>query len=132
MCFRPCFLPYDDFGYNNFPDGDNLIESRIGNNYTEMRIIARKTLKDYWEKVPTAKSNLEAWFAEASAADWQTPHDIKKLYGTASILRDGRVVFNICGNNHRLVVWINYEYHTIYIRFLGTHQEYDAIDAETI
>ncbi len=97
-----------------------------------MRIIARKTLQDYWEKVPATKSNLEAWFAEASAADWKTPHHVKQLYGSASILRDGRVVFNICGNNHRLVVWINYRFHTIYIRFLGTHQEYDAIDAETI
>lgn len=97
-----------------------------------MRIIARKALQDYWTKVPATKSNLEAWFAEAKAATWNTPHDIRETYGTASILHGGRVVFNICGNNHRLVVWINYEFHTIHIRFIGTHREYDDIDAETI
>lgn len=97
-----------------------------------MRIMARKTLKEYWEKVPATQSNLEAWFAEATRADWKTPHDIKAKYASASILRDGRVVFNICGNNHRMVVWINYEFSVIYIRFLGTHKEYNAIDAETI
>jgi mRNA interferase HigB len=97
-----------------------------------MRIIARKTLQEYWEKFPATKSNLEAWFAEAKGADWKTPQDVKDKYGSASILKNGRVVFNICGNNNRLVVWINYEFRTIYIRFVGTHKEYDAIDAETI
>lgn len=97
-----------------------------------MRIIARKALQVYWAKVPATKSNLESWFAEAKAANWNTPHDVQASYGTASILRGGRVVFNICGNNHRLVVWINYEFHTIYIRFIGTHREYDDINAETI
>ena len=97
-----------------------------------MRIIARKTLKDYAERVPGAKSSLEAWFAEAKAADWKTPHDVKAKYGSASILKDGRVVFNIGGNKYRLVVWINYEFSVIYIRFIGTHAEYDAIDVETI
>jgi mRNA interferase HigB len=97
-----------------------------------MRIISKKALVDYGVKVPTAKSELDAWYAEAKAADWATPVDVKAKYGNASILRDGRVVFNICGNKHRLVVWINYEFHTIYIRFLGTHEEYDNIDAQTI
>lgn len=97
-----------------------------------MRIIARKTLKQYWEKVPAAQSSLEAWFVEAKHADWKTPQDVRAKYGTASILKDGRVVFNIGGNNYRLVVWINYEFSTIYIRFIGTHSEYDAINAETI
>ena len=97
-----------------------------------MRIISKKVLTDYWTVVPVTKSELQAWHAEAKAADWATPADVKAKYGNASILKDGRVVFNICGNKHRLVVWINYRFHMIYIRFLGTHKEYDAIDAQTI
>ena len=97
-----------------------------------MRVIARKRLKDYWEKRPEAEQELKAWFAEAEHADWSKPTEVKAQYGNASILKNGRVVFNICGNNHRLVVWINYEYRVIYIRFVGTHEEYDAIDAQTI
>jgi len=97
-----------------------------------MRIIAREALSDYWFKVPAAKAELEAWFHEAKAADWASSADIKSLYGNASILKDGRVVFNICGNKHRLVVWINYGFRTVYIRFIGTHKEYDAIDAGKI
>jgi mRNA interferase HigB len=97
-----------------------------------MRVIARKTLKDYWQIEPEAEQDLTAWFAEAEVADWKTPADVKAKYGHASILKDGRVVFNICGNKYRLVTWINYEFHTIYIRFIGTHKEYDAIDAQTI
>jgi mRNA interferase HigB len=97
-----------------------------------MRIIALKSLKNYWQKVPQTELELKAWFAEAKAADWGTPAAVKAKYGNASILKDGRVVFNICGNNHRLVTWINYEFRTIYVRFLGTHKEYDRIDAQTI
>jgi mRNA interferase HigB len=97
-----------------------------------MRVIARKALKDYWARRPESELELKAWFAEATNADWQKPTDVKAKYGSASILKNGRVVFNICGNDHRLVVWINYAFHTIYIRFLGTHDEYDEIDAQTI
>jgi mRNA interferase HigB len=97
-----------------------------------MRIIAKKSLIDYWTAVPATKSELEAWHAEAKAADWSTPAEVKAKYGNASILKDGRVVFNICGNKHRLVVWINYEFRAIYIRFLGTHKEYDKIDSQSI
>ena len=97
-----------------------------------MRIIAKKTLKDFWEREPAAKSALEAWHAEAKNAEWSLPADVKANYGTASILKDGRVVFNIGGNKYRLVVWINYDFFTIYIRFVGTHKEYDEIDAQTI
>ncbi len=97
-----------------------------------MRVIARKTLKDYWAKHPATGKELKAWFAEADNADWKTPADVKAKYGNASILKDGRVVFNICGNNHRLVVWINYPFHIIYVRFMGTHEEYDAINAQTV
>jgi len=97
-----------------------------------MRIISKKKLKEYWTKVPAAKSELEAWHAEAKATDWATPADVKAKYGTASILKDGRVVFNICGNKHRMIVWISYEFHTIYVRYLGTHKEYDQINAQTV
>jgi mRNA interferase HigB len=97
-----------------------------------MRIISKKTLKDYWEQEPAAKAALEAWHAEARDAEWSSPADVKARYGTASILKDGRVVFNICGNKNRLVVWINYDFFTIYVRFVGTHKEYDEIDAQTI
>jgi mRNA interferase HigB len=97
-----------------------------------MRIIAKKTLKDFWAAEPAAQAALEAWHAEAKNAQWSAPADVKASYGTASILKDGRVVFNICGNKYRLVVWINYEFFTIYVRFVGTHDEYDAIDAQTI
>ncbi len=97
-----------------------------------MRIIAKKTLKDYWQREPAAQAPLEAWHAEAKNAAWASPNDIKDRYATASILRDGRVVFNIGGNKYRLVVWINYDFFTIYVRFVGTHKEYDAIDAQMI
>ena len=97
-----------------------------------MRIISKKSLSDYWAKVPAAQSELQAWHAEAKSAEWATPADVKAKYGNASILKDGRVVFNICGNKHRLIVRINYEYRIVYVRFLGTHKEYDQIDAETI
>lgn len=97
-----------------------------------MRVIARSTLKQYWEANPATEQELKAWFAEAGNAGWKTPAELKAKYGSASILKDGRVVFNICGNNYRLVVWINYDFRTIYVRFIGTHKEYDAIDAQNI
>ncbi len=75
---------------------------------------------------------MEAWYAEARHAEWATPADVKAKYGNASILKEGRVVFNICGNEYRLVVWINYEFFTVYIRLIGTHAEYDDINAQTI
>jgi len=87
---------------------------------------------EYWAVEPDAKTELEAWHAEAKAADWATPAQIKAKYGNASILKGGRVVFNICGNRYRLVVCINYDFRTIYIRFVGTHKEYDKIDAQTV
>jgi len=97
-----------------------------------MRIIAKKTLKEFWVMEPNARDPLEAWHAEAKHAEWSSPADVKAHYATASILKDGRVVFNIGGNKYRLVVWINYEFFTIYIRFVGTHEDYDDIDAQTI
>lgn len=97
-----------------------------------MRIISRKTLKEFWEKYPDSEEHIKAWYQIASDAEWATPQDIKEQYRNASILKDGRVVFNIKGNTYRLVVWINYEFYTIYIRFVGTHAEYDETDVQTV
>lgn len=97
-----------------------------------MRVISRRPLVEFWTKEPDSEQGLKAWFAEARNAEWRTPAEVKEKYGNASILKDGRVVFNIHGNAYRLVVWINYEHFTIYVRFVGTHAEYDKIDAETI
>ena len=99
-----------------------------------MRVISKKPLRDFWELelYSDSEDQLKAWHSEAKDAEWRTPADVKAKYGTASILKDGRVVFNICGNKYRLIVQINYQYQFIYIRFIGTHKQYDAIDAETI
>ena len=95
-------------------------------------IISRRALREFWTRFPDAQGALESWYAEANAADWQDPSEIKAQYRNASILKGGRVVFNVCGNKYRLIVKVNYPASVIYIRFVGTHKEYDAIDAETI
>ena len=100
-----------------------------------MRIIALSTLKSFWENDPKyddAKEPTLAWYRHALQADWNTPDKIKSDFGNSSILKDGRVVFNISGNKYRLIVWINYDYRVIYVRFLGTHKQYDKVDAQTI
>lgn len=100
-----------------------------------MRIIARRTLREFWAKHPRgaeARAALQVWFSRVEAADWSTPADVKRMFADASILKSGRVVFNIVGNSFRLVVRVNYPYRVVYIRFVGTHAEYDAIDAEGI
>lgn len=95
-------------------------------------IIAKKTLREFWEKHPDSEDALKAWHAEAKAAGWQNPAEVKAQYGNASILKNNRVVFNIHGNKYRLIVKINYAASIVLIRFVGTHKEYDAIDAETV
>jgi mRNA interferase HigB len=100
-----------------------------------MRVIALSSLKEFWEENPAnadAAGSVLAWYRHALSADWASPADIKREFAHASILKDGRAVFNIAGNKYRLVVWINYSYRVIYIRFIGTHGQYDAIDAQTI
>lgn len=100
-----------------------------------MRIIAKRTLRQFWERerrFADAKRALEDWYTQVCRADWSTPADVKAHYGDASILRGSRVVFNICGNKYRLIVKISYPYRVVYIRFVGTHAEYDVIDAETV
>lgn len=100
-----------------------------------MRIIALSTLKAFWEEHPEymdANEPTLAWYRHALAADWSALVDIKQDFRNSSILKDGRVVFNIAGNKYRLVVWINYTYRVVYIRFIGTHAQYDKIDVQTI
>ena len=97
-----------------------------------VRIIAVGILRTYWEMHRDAEEPLKAWFREAAAAEWQTPHDVKSMYRNASVIGDSRVVFNIAGNKYRLIVKFNYPYGVGYIRFIGTHAEYDEINAEEI
>ena len=100
-----------------------------------MRVIARKALTQFWASSPKyadARAPLEAWYHEVRRADWSHPADIKEQYRSASILKSGRVVFNIAGNKYRLVVQINFPRQIVYICFVGTHKQYDQIDVETI
>ena len=100
-----------------------------------MRVIALSTLKAFWASSPNYADSIDpgmAWYRETLKADWATPNEVKARFASASILKDGRVVFNIAGNKYRLVVWINYPYRVVYIRFFGTHEQYDEIDAQTI
>lgn len=97
-----------------------------------MRIVAIKTLRQFWARQRDAEEPLKAWYAEASSAQWRTPRDILARYRSADILPDNRVVFNIKGNQYRLVVKIHYNTGIVYIRFIGTHNDYDRINAETI
>ena len=98
----------------------------------DMRIISRKALREFWERHPDARQALQAWYADTKQSTWKTPTDIKDVYRNASIIANNRVVFNVKGNRYRLVVAINYEHGIVYIRFVGTHQEYDRIDPATI
>ncbi len=97
-----------------------------------MRVISKRTLQEFWNTYPDSINPLVGWYTEAMKATWQSPQAIKAQYKTASFLRDNRVVFNIGGNKYRLIVKINYAYSAVYIRFVGTHSEYDKINAEEI
>ena len=100
-----------------------------------MRVIALSTLRAFWGSAPAhadAREPVLAWYRHVLKADWCSPAEVKRDFGTASILRDGRAVFNIAGNKYRLVVWINYPYRVVYVRFIGTHAQYDRIDAQTV
>ena len=100
-----------------------------------MRVIALSTLRAFREGKSAYADEREptlAWYRHALKADWRAPADVKREFGSASILRDGRVVFDLAGNRYRLVVWINTPYRVVYIRFIGPHAQYDRIDAQTI
>lgn len=97
-----------------------------------MRVIALSRLRVFWAKHPPAETPLRGWYAEASRADWTSPAAIKKTHRNASFLANNRVVFNIKGNDYRLVVAVHYNRRMMFVRFVGTHAEYDRIDAGTI
>lgn len=97
-------------------------------------IVSKKTLTEFWEMPNRGDSEeaLKAWHQETLKAKWENPNDTKKQYKNASIVGNNRVVFNICGNKYRLIVKVNYKAQWVFIRFIGTHKEYDKIDATEI
>ncbi len=99
----------------------------------EVRVIARATLQAHWRKRGRADSEapLKAWFREVRAANWASPAHVRAQYRSASFVGD-RVVFNVAGNKYRLVVWVNFPHRVVYIRFVGTHAEYDKIDVRKV
>ncbi|HEY5932048.1 MAG TPA: type II toxin-antitoxin system HigB family toxin [Nitrospira sp.] len=97
-----------------------------------MRIIAKRTLRDFWKRQPQAKGPLKAWHQEVARADWASPSAVKLHFRSASVLQGNRVVFNIAGNHYRIVAKMNYPYRIVYIRFVGTHKEYDSVDVTII
>jgi mRNA interferase HigB len=97
-----------------------------------MRIVAKSTLREFWTRFPDAEEPLLAWFREVEKEDWSRPSQVKEKYRNASFVKGNRVVFNIKGNDYRLVVKINYPYRMLYVRFVGTHVEYDRIDVKEV
>lgn len=100
-----------------------------------MRVIALSALREFWDGKAAhveAREPTLAWYRHVLHADWRSPSDVKRDFGSASILQDGRVVFNIAGNRYRIVVRINFPYRVVYVRFIGTHAQYDRINAQTI
>lgn len=96
------------------------------------RIFSKGTLRQFWEKHPETEQFLKTWYETAMKSDWKSPNDVKNAYANASILKNQRVVFNIKGNAYRLIVKFNFEKQWMFVRFIGTHQEYDKINANTI
>jgi mRNA interferase HigB len=94
-----------------------------------LRVIAKKILRDFWAKYPDCEQQLKSLYKETENATWKNPNELKRDYPSASVLEKNRIVFNIKGNNYRLIVKINYQYQIVWIRFIGTHVQYDKIDA---
>jgi len=97
-----------------------------------MRIIAVSTLRAFWQKHPAAQTPLQVWYHSVAQAQWQAPADIKAQYRNASFVGHNRVVFNIKGNDYRLVVAVLYRAQVVYVKFVGTHAEYNRIDVATV
>ncbi|MBD8524606.1 type II toxin-antitoxin system HigB family toxin [Pseudoxanthomonas sp. CAU 1598] len=97
-----------------------------------MKVVAVSTLRSFWESHPDSEQPLKAWYDEAKHAEWATPQDIRDRYASASFVGRNRVVFNIKGNDYRLIVAVAYRFQAVYIKFIGTHAEYDRIDAATV
>jgi len=96
------------------------------------RIIAKRTLREFWEKHADSEQYLKTWYDTVKSSNWESPNDVKRTYAHASILKDNRIVFNIKGNDYRLVAKFNFERKWAFIRFIGTHADYDRIDANMI
>jgi mRNA interferase HigB len=118
--------------YSVFCFGSVVLENDLGTAYIVMRIISKKTLREFWERHADAEEPLLAWYREVVKEDWDTPAKVKEKYRNASMVGDNRVVFNIKGNDYRLVVRINYPGRIVYVRFVGTHAEYDAVDVKEV
>lgn len=97
-----------------------------------MKVIAVSTLKSFWERHPDAEQPLKAWYDEARHASWTSPQDIRNRYASASFVGKNRVIFNIKGNDYRLIVAVAYRFQAAYVKFVGTHAEYDRVDAATV
>jgi len=97
-----------------------------------MNVISKRTLVEFYNEHPQAKTPLEVWHSDTRKAQWESPDDIKKFYASASFLKDNRVVFNIGGNRYRLIVHIDYKRKIVRVKFIGTHAQYDKIDAKEI
>lgn len=122
------------FAYERYRKPEHLaLVPDTGTRYNvAMRVIKRSTLSEYSERYANARDALWTWFYDAKAANWTCPSDVKKTHISASIIDDRVVVFNIKGGQYRLVVRIEYEYHFVFIRWFGTHQEYDRIDVRKV
>lgn len=126
------------------PDYERLNKSSLFGNFSLvtvlgtpyilcMRVIAKKRLREFWIAHAAARTPLQSWWSIASHADWKTPQDIKDTFGNSvDFVADNRVIFDIGGNNYRLIVHFKYEKQVAFIKFIGTHAEYDKIDAETV
>jgi mRNA interferase HigB len=98
-----------------------------------MQIIAKSTLRAFWQTHPQAEMPLRAWYAAVESAEWKTPADVKRLFGAnIDFVGDNRIIFDISGNKYRLIVHVAYAYRRVLIKFIGTHSEYEKIDAETV
>ncbi|MGE8465281.1 MAG: type II toxin-antitoxin system HigB family toxin [Pseudomonas putida] len=97
-----------------------------------MRVIAKRTLREFWDRYPDAETPLVEWFRHMERASYSSPQELKAVLHKASILKAGRAVFNVGGNKYRLVASIDYDRQLVYVKFVGTHAEYDAIDAESV
>jgi len=104
----------------------------FASNFFDLRVIAKRTLRDFWHKHADCEEQLKAWYRETEKSEWKNINELKSEYPSASILKDNRIVYNIKGNNYRLIVKFNFEYGICWIRFIGTHAEYDKIDANNI
>lgn len=97
-----------------------------------MRIFSKGTLREFWEKHPDVEQPLKSWHETFQKAEFHNPNEIKSLFGSADIVNDGKIIFNICGNHYRLIAKFNYSKHLVFILFIGTHKEYDKVDVKKL